>query len=547
MISIALLLLSAVSITAQDRSGQRRLRSNWLLPVCVPVDVSSSRVGELFAIGSITDGVATVFPVNSVMAGQPFVVRPNRDITIDSLLADGFTPVANVKYELPWHGGHILTDMDTYLWSYISETGDTVAGRQLQFNVMRPMDMDFCVNVENSVVRKYMREVSYERDDETVVDHYLSFPGERRDYPNAVAIPVAAAAGASSVSLTYCDSIAPDDIVTVNVDGSQASQERADFLNYPDVFRLYHLLPGHTYYYNITGDGEVVSKGTFHTLGQVRMINAPSVANIRDLGGWKTSNGGTIKFGKIYRGSELNGQHLCSDADLACLKELGIKAEIDLRHISEEGAGVSVFGFLTSSETADGEQPSFLFTNNSGCELEHFTYAGYFWQQRWRDEFNYIVNCLRADMPVYLHCIWGADRAGMLSMMLEALLGVSYSDIIKDYELTSFSEGARRKVSMDIVLGYFEQFDGATLQEKMEHYFVNKLYINLNKIEYFRAEMIENGSAQQQQPSHQPVVTGISDMTLKGGDRQSLRDLSGRRVVSPRHGIYIRGNKKIIF
>ena len=483
IICFAVGLLSAIVAVADDMNSPRRLRSNWLLPVCVPVDVSSTRVGELFVVGCVEDGIATIFPVNNVAAGHPFVVRPNRDITIDSLLIGGYEPVANGKCELPWHGGHILTDMDTYLWSYVSEDHDTIAARQLQFQVMRPMEMNFRVNLENLAVRQYMREVSYEREDDSQIEqYYMMAPPERRDLPNPVSIPVSAAAGADNIVLTYTDREEPENSITVNIDSDE------------EIYQLYNLVPGHSYNYEIIADGEVVSKGAFETEGLIRMIYAPSVANIRDIGGWRNADGIKIKYGKIYRGGELNGQHIAEDADIELLKELGIKAEIDLRHTSEAGAGVSAFGFLDDFEVDYDEQYSFLFTNNSGCEIEHFNYPGVFWLQRWRNEFEFIVDCLKHDMPVYQHCIWGADRTGVLSMMLEALLGVSYSDIVKDYELTSFSEGIRRKASIDKLLDYFEQFDGITLQEKMEHFFTQKLQVSRDDIDYFRDEMLEGHS-----------------------------------------------------
>lgn len=48
---------------------------------------------------------------------------------------------------------------------------------------------------------------------------------------------------------------------------------------------------------------------------------------------------------------------------------------------------------------------------------------------------------------VYFHCHGGSDRTGTLAFLIEALLGVSESDLSKDYELTSFVgfSGARRR------------------------------------------------------------------------------------------------------
>ena len=497
-----------------------RLRSNWLLPVCVPVEVNSEHVGELFMVGSVEGQKATIFPVNKVPAGEPFVVRPNRDVTIDSLLLDGYTPIENAEYALPWYGGYILTDMDTFIWSYVSEDGDTIAARQLEFQVMRPMDMDFRVNLENPVVRQYMRSVNYGREDNSEVVSYMTAVSERLDIPNPVTIPISAAAGANEAIIAYYNCESPETIQMFGVDTNQ------------ELCQLYNLIPGKTYHFKVIADDDIVSQGVFETEGRLRMIYAPSINNIRDIGGWRNTEGRRIKYGKIYRGSELNGLHVADSADVERLLNLGIKAEIDLRYSGEnDGAGISAFGFSDGSDFEADEQPSYLFTDNSGCELEHFTYPGVYWQLRWRNEFNYIVDCLRADMPVYQHCVWGADRTGILSMMLEALLGVSYSDIVKDYELTSFCNYQRVKEHFDELIEYFEQFEGTTLQEKVQTYFLNKLHVTQSNIDYFRLEMLEG------QPHF--IVTGIEQVESGKTVRQGLYDLTGRRLKSPNQGINI--------
>ena len=78
-------------------------------------------------------------------------------------------------------------------------------------------------------------------------------------------------------------------------------------------------------------DGTVITPGSFHAEGHLRMIKANSGSNIRDLGGWLNTDGNRIRYGLIYRGGELNGGHTMNSADLKELKRLGIGAEVDLR------------------------------------------------------------------------------------------------------------------------------------------------------------------------------------------------------------------------
>ena len=56
-----------------------------------------------------------------------------------------------------------------------------------------------------------------------------------------------------------------------------------------------------------------------------------------------------------------------------------------------------------------------------------------------KETFCFVVKCLRENKPVYFHCAAGRDRTGTLAVLLEGALGVSESDMAKDYELTYFS------------------------------------------------------------------------------------------------------------
>ena len=71
----------------------------------------------------------------------------------------------------------------------------------------------------------------------------------------------------------------------------------------------------------------------------------------------------------------------------------------------------------------------------------------------------------------------GADRTGMMCLLMEGLLGVSESDLLKDYELTTFSiYGHRHRDGHDMSHGLpmVKAFPGATLQEKINNLFLDE-------------------------------------------------------------------------
>lgn len=385
------------------------------------------------------------------------------------------------------------------------------------------------VNVENDAVRRYLDEVSYTRESASQVNDYTSLPGAG-DIPNpaVVSLPETAADSLMLRYSEYSDFEARCDTVWIAKDKRE------------EGVKIYNLVPDRTYFYQVlepeAGNGKNMSllvSGEIVTTGRVRMINARSIMNVRDLGGWETTDGKRIKYEKLYRGRELNGGYVADSADIELLKHLGIKAEIDMRYSDENGgAGISAFGFLGSDEAGTGSLPTYLFTNNSGCcDETHLTY--YYWQQRYRKEFHFIVDNLKQNRPVYFHCVSGSDRTGLLAILLEGLLGVPYDGLVKDLELTSFSSFRKlTKAGREFIFDYFETLSGNTLQEKIRTFLVNKVFVSQSDINFLLSELLEE----------KPVYVGIVDVgRSSSANDHSLQpsghavyDLQGRRITEGR-------------
>ena len=215
--------------------------------------------------------------------------------------------------------------------------------------------------------------------------------------------------------------------------------------------------------------------GIFYPQGQVRWIRSIAATNIRDLGGWKCE-GGTIKYGKIFRGG------LVSEEDRPVLvDQLGIRHDIDLR-----GSDVD----LTSSPL--GEDIDYIRTEHSNYyDIENHPDD---WARTLQCVFNAAIN----NEPVYFHCSMGADRAGTFACIIEALLGVSRSDMDKDYELTNFSYGvydddiARRRdeYQWQLLMDDIERLEGDTFREKVTGW-VLSLGFSEEEVEAFRNAMID--------------------------------------------------------
>lgn len=158
--------------------------------------------------------------------------------------------------------------------------------------------------------------------------------------------------------------------------------------------------------------------GTLKPLDFLRYIQT-NTWNVRDLGGW-SCDGGTVKYGLLFRGGEP------STADYNVLVgELGIKYDLNLRGSSE----------ATWTKSPLGDDVYFV-------KADAYNWYSLANTDAWRINLRCVFDAVVHGEPVYFHCAAGADRTGTLACILEGLLGMSQSDIDKDYELTTFYSGS---------------------------------------------------------------------------------------------------------
>lgn len=492
-----------------------------LTPLCVPFELSSDSTCQLYYVGSILDGQASLFPVDHIHAGEPCVVYSTAEIPGFSIPA---TQIRNKEADtapLPWDGGTMTSDLDNYTWIVTSVDGQTVTPAEaLNYTIVDPMNMEITVNLENLQARRFLELEDYTATTSSHIAQYNVAPPARRDYPNNVGVPVNGPS-TTKYKLRYS--------TNSNMAGAKSI---IGYLTDGKLFYVPNLIPQRTYYYEVLSGSNVVGKGMFHTDGYLRMIYAPSIDNIRDLGGWQTADGSYIRYGRIYRGGELNGSHTATTAAVKRLRDLGVTAEIDLRIDYEMSAGTSAFGFTTAAGT-------FYYANAMDCEPENLTNTECY--ARWKAEFDLIMKNLRKGGNIFFHCRIGADRTGLLSLMLEGLLGVPKDLCNKNYELTTLSpSGLRTRDTQNQFMDYFEKLSGTTLQKKFNTFFRQKLGVSQADIDEFRNIMLTDD-----------LMSSIEEtqaIEVSPHRTSTYYDLSGRAVTKDRlaKGIYIKDGKKVV-
>lgn len=395
--------------------------------------------------------------------------------------------------------------------------------------------MDY--NLENDRVRGFVHDFEYTESDASKVGAYNQSPPVRRDWPLPVEVYWTRDVDAESQEIMWSESPDFDNAVTQSVPAESASYE------------IYNLIPGRTYYCKVIATAttepensgqwtmvsdqwqEVLANVSFTTSGQMRHLKAEGTANVRDLGGWPTACGRPIMYGKIFRGAEWNGGHNLEPEAIEALRQAGIKAELDLRSDSEaKNITKSVLGTGVSyKRTPLGQTQSHM----EGLTNSKSTY---------KTALRYVLTCIKNDKPVYFHCAIGRDRTGTLAFLLEGVLGMSKSDIYKDYELTNFSyfNTPCSKGQLDAMFSMIEALEGETLEQKFRTYLTSEFGITDGDIDAFRTKML----GEEDDPNSVKEV-------YEGADGKSSNsncyDLSGKKVNGklPR-GVYIMGGKKVM-
>lgn len=229
---------------------------------------------------------------------------------------------------------------------------------------------------------------------------------------------------------------------------------------------IYNLIPGERYWWQLENG---VASGEIEIAFELpRWIHLPNLTNVRDLGGWQTPTG-RIAFGKLYRGSQFepwtnqpDGSPCTEEGQRVFAQELAIKTELDLRRTGKQTLvmpGVSYvkhgYSAYAPTENAPGND---IFTDETMTAT--------------REIFELLAD--KANYPIYFHCQGGGDRTGVLAFLIEIALGVSYEDVVTEYELSNLSvSGERSRFSpyWEAFLARLTAF-GTTLAEQVHSYLI---------------------------------------------------------------------------
>ncbi|WP_271223282.1 tyrosine-protein phosphatase [Streptosporangium carneum] len=187
-----------------------------------------------------------------------------------------------------------------------------------------------------------------------------------------------------------------------------------------------------------------------------RWIDLEGAVNVRDLGGLATVDGGTTRFGRVYRSDNLQG---LTERDIELLVgELKLRHVVDLRSDAEvalEGPGpltvvpevnihhLTLFaegGRNTDVEADKIDADKVLPWQELDEEvLAELRVTGFYYGYL-RDRPDSILAALRAmahdDGAAIVHCAAGKDRTGVVSALALEVAGATREAIVADYVAT---------------------------------------------------------------------------------------------------------------
>lgn len=177
-----------------------------------------------------------------------------------------------------------------------------------------------------------------------------------------------------------------------------------------------------------------------------RLLPLEGGHNFRDLGGYKTENGRSVKWGRLYRSGTMVG---LTEQDYEYLGALDIRVICDFRsreELAHEPTDWSSFAGDAQYLTGDYSMREMMsgdgalnFASIRSADDAKEVFAGFYrtgpyvLKEQYRKMFQELA---AGNAPLAFNCSAGKDRTGMAAALVLTALGVPRDTVVADYALT---------------------------------------------------------------------------------------------------------------
>jgi len=180
-----------------------------------------------------------------------------------------------------------------------------------------------------------------------------------------------------------------------------------------------------------------------------RVVHLKGTSNTRDIGGYETNDGRTLRWRQIIRSDNLSR---LTTKDFQKLEEMGLKTVIDLRTEREHEQGPtkwqgdnppSFYHYPIGRADNDwfNAQRKMLKSNRftERQSMEHMVNGYRMIADEGLPSYQELMTLVldESNWPVLIHCNAGKDRAGIAAMLILEALGVDRETIMEDFLLTN--------------------------------------------------------------------------------------------------------------
>jgi protein-tyrosine phosphatase len=198
-----------------------------------------------------------------------------------------------------------------------------------------------------------------------------------------------------------------------------------------------------------SGARQEVARGAAGAGLEQRHIVLDGQSNFRDLGGYVTTDGRTVKRGQVYRSGRLPG---LSDHDLIRLEELGVRSVVNFLSSNEIEFGgadrlpqtVEELRMPIDPETGIGSLIDELIAARTSGDFSRVPAdvnpeIHRMLMREAREEYAALLRTLAnaTNRPIVFHCSHGVHRTGTAAAILLMALGVPWETVREDYLLSN--------------------------------------------------------------------------------------------------------------